>query len=197
MAGKGIQITNLGNTKKYLNNSVGKVIDNFDGEFIRQTKALSVHLQQGMNNAIDKGAVSFTQRAVLYFYNKHSDGSITATIKIKELQAKYLYDVIVQPDIIEKFVPTSSARLTAQGNIPRLKSNIDSGRYKVVKSGGKERLIDTSKKAKTEAGRRKRVIGVRENKKRKIVYDFYKNAEIGVEKIIATMHGTYRFTRGI
>lgn len=114
MAGKVIQITNIGNTKKYLNNAVGKVIDNFDGEFIRQTKALSVHLQQGMNNAIDKGAVPFTQRAVLYFYKKQSDGSITATIKIKDLQAKYLYDVIVQPDTIEKFIPTSSVKLTSQ-----------------------------------------------------------------------------------
>ncbi|MGQ5977251.1 hypothetical protein ACUNHT_26455, partial [Serratia sp. IR-2025] len=89
--------------------------------------------------------------------------------------------------------PTSTARMTQQGNIASLKSGISSGKYKVVDSGGKRRLIDTSKKdTKTKT---KRVIGLRETKKRKLVYDFYKEAEQGVRLVLSGVQGHFRISR--
>ncbi|TJZ59494.1 hypothetical protein FA013_30975 [Raoultella planticola] len=109
-------------------------------------------------------------------------------------QNKYLYDVIVEPKRIEKFVNTSAARLTKEGNISQLRSGIKNGKYKVVVSGGKKRLIDTTKKdTKTKT---KRVIGLHESKKRKIVYDFYSEAEKGIRLIISDIKGHFSIKRG-
>ncbi|EJL18165.1 hypothetical protein SSMOSELEY_1799 [Shigella sonnei str. Moseley] len=88
---------------------------------------------------------------------------------VKDIQAKYLYQVLVQPKAIDKFIPTSSTRLTKQGNISGLKKNLLSERYKVVKGkNGKERLIDTAKKDTKK--KTKRVIGLREKKQRRLIY---------------------------
>jgi len=113
---------------------------------------------------------------------------------VKDLQAKYLYDIIVKEKAIDKIVPTSAARLSAQGNIAGFKKNLASGRYKIVKGkNGKQRLIDTTKKdTKTKT---KRVIGLRESKRRKIIYDFYQEANDGVRLMISGIQGSFIIKR--
>ncbi|GEM_PF-387085 len=109
---------------------------------------------------------------------------------VKDIQAKYFYEILVKPRELDKFVPTSKARLTKQGNISGFKKNLANGRYKIVKSrNGKERLIDTTKKdTKTKT---KRIIGLRQNKRRKIIYDFYAEAEKGARLMIHGIQGTF------
>lgn len=65
-----------------------------------------------MNNSINRGAVTFTQRSILFLYKKSGAG-VTTSILVKDLQAKYLYDIIVKRKAIDKIVPTSTARLSA------------------------------------------------------------------------------------
>ncbi|MEI9875998.1 hypothetical protein V5039_23485 [Enterobacter ludwigii] len=187
------QVTGLSSAKGYINQQ-GKLYGNeFQNELITRTRQLAKTIQTDMSKAIDKGPVPFTNNAVLYFYKKVGT-SVKCTIMIKDIQAEYLYDVIVQPNPLKKFVPTSSARLSIQGNIPQLKSGLEKGRYKVVVENGKKYLIDTTKKdTKTKT---KRVVGVRETKKRKLVYDFYKEAEAGIITIVSSMQGHFKLKKG-
>lgn len=151
-------------------------------------------MQGDLNNSVNRGAVGFTQLSILFFYRKVGRSSVTSTIMVKDIQAKYLYQVLVQPKAIDKFIPTSSARLTKQGNISGLKKNLSSGRYKVVKGkNGKERLIDTAKKDTKK--KTKRVIGLREKKQRRLIYDFYEEANDGVRVIMSGIQGTFRISR--
>lgn len=53
-------------------------------------------------------------------------------------------------------------------------------------------LIDTTKKSKKQHS--KRVIGLKEKKKRKLVFDFFKNAEDGVRLVLSDINGTYTMT---
>ncbi|ELH6316493.1 hypothetical protein Q9Y76_000585, partial [Escherichia coli] len=77
------------------------------------------------------------------------------------------------------------------GNISGLKKNLSSGRYKIVKGkNGKERLIDTAQKKK-----QKRVIGLRESKRRKLIYDFYQEVNDGVMLVMSGIQGTFKVTR--
>ncbi|TOZ41564.1 hypothetical protein DK925_23285 [Enterobacter cloacae] len=113
---------------------------------------------------------------------------------VKNIQAKYLYEVIVDPKAIDKFIPTSAAKLTKQGNISGLKKNLSNGRYKVVKGkNGKERLIDTNKK--DTKRKTKRVIGLREEKKRKMIYDFYGEVDKGFRVVISDLRGIFVIKR--
>nr|WP_241008299.1 hypothetical protein [Erwinia sp. JH02] len=146
-----------------------------------------------MSKAVDKGPVPFTKRAVSFFFSKTTT-SVKTTIMIKDVQAKYLYEILVKPKMIDKIVPTSAARLDRFGNITGLKRNLSNGRYKVVKQGTKERLIDTNVKSKKK--RNKRVIGLREEKRRKMVYDFYRNGEKGALLIIKDIKGTFKVKKG-
>lgn len=186
-------VTGLKSVNGYLNKQ-GKLYGNqLQDELIKQTRQLSKKMRDDMSAAIDRGPVPFTKNAVLYFYNK-SGTSVSCTIMIKDIQARYLYDVIVHPDPLKKFIPTSAARLTKQGNIPQLKSNIEKGKYRIVVENGKKYLIDTTKKdTKTKT---KRVIGVRETKKRKLIYDFYAEAEKGVAVIVSGIKGHFKLKRG-
>ncbi|HAU4633123.1 TPA: hypothetical protein JDY21_27995, partial [Citrobacter freundii] len=109
------------------------------------TRTLSRQIQADMSAAIDKGPVPFTNSAVLFFYAKIGT-SVTCTIMIKDIQAKYLYDVIVKSSYINKFVPTSAAKMTKLGNISQLKSGLAKGKYKAVVQNGKKYLIDITKK---------------------------------------------------
>ena len=179
----------------YLKSEGKKLKADFQKEMIKRTRELAVQMQKDMSAAVDKGATGFTNRAVLFTYQRKSDTNLTASILIKDVQANYLYDIIVQPKAIDKFINTSAARLTAQGNISGLHANLQSGKYKVVKGkNGKERLIDTSKKDTKK--KTKRVIGLREKKKRKLIYDFYNEAESGVKVLISDISGTFKITKG-
>ncbi|ENV5883821.1 hypothetical protein ACFIPR_003189 [Enterobacter kobei] len=186
-------ISGLSSAKGYLNQQ-GKLYGNeFQNELISRTRQLARTMQADLSANVDKGAVPFTNNAVLFFYNK-SGTSVRCTIMIKDIQAEYLYDVIVKPNPLKKFVPTSSARLSKQGNIPQLRNNLAKGKYKVAVENGKKYLIDTTKKdTKTKT---KRVIGVRETKKRKLIYDFYKEAEKGAITIVSGIRGHFKLKRG-
>ncbi|HGW3445808.1 hypothetical protein [Serratia marcescens] len=167
--------------------------NNFNKEVSNRLRQLSQKMQIDMNNAIDRGPVPFTKNAILFRFYRDSTGQAVNQILVKNIQAQYLYDIIVKPSNLKKFIPTSTARMTQQGNISGLKSGLSSGKYKVVDSGGKRRLIDTSKKdTKTKT---KRVIGLRETKKRKLVYDFYKEAEQGVRLVLSGVQGHFRISR--
>lgn len=48
---------------------------------------------------------------------------------------------------------------------------------------------------KTQRTKTKRVIGLRETKKRKLVYDFYKEAEQGVRLVLSGVQGHFRISR--
>lgn len=157
------------------------------------TRTLSRQIQADMSAAIDKGPVPFTNSAVLFFYAKIGT-SVTCTIMIKDIQAKYLYDVIVKSSYINKFAPTSAAKMTKLGNISQLKSGLAKGKYKAVVQNGKKYLIDITKK--DTKYKTKRIIGVRESKKRKLVYDFYNEAEQGAIAIISGIQGHFKLKRG-
>lgn len=182
-------INGIRNVQRYINRTGQDLGRNFQKEIINRTRILSKNLQTGMTNSVDRGAVPFTNRAVIFTYQKTSTG-VTCEIFVKKLQAKYLYNVLVKEENVRKFVPTSSARLTKQGNISGLYTNLKKGRYKIVRQGNKERLIDMN--VKNKKNNKKRVIGLREDKRRKVIYDFYKEANTGACLVISGIKGTLR-----
>ncbi len=185
---------NTSGATTYLRSEGQRLKAEFQKEMIKRTRDLAAKMQRDMSAAVDKGATGFTNRAVLFTYRNNNSNSLNASILIKSIQANYLYDIIVQPKAIDKFVNTSVARLTAQGNISGLHANLQSGKYKIVKGkNGKERLIDTSKKDTKK--KTKRVIGLRESKKRKLIYDFYNEADKGVKLMIKDINGVFTLTR--
>ncbi|QUG77923.1 hypothetical protein GKQ23_12975 [Erwinia sp. E602] len=103
---------------------------------------------------------------------------------VKDLQAKYLRDIITVPKSELEFIPTSFARMNKFGNIAGLRAGIKSGKFKVVKSGNKKRLIDTKKK-------KNRVVAVRAAKKRKQIYDFYEEGTKGMRAIVSGVRGHF------
>lgn len=188
------RINGVASTKTYITTTGEKLNKQFQDEIIKRSRTLSHKVQADLNNAVDRGAVPFTQRSILFLYKKKGKDSIQCSILVKDVQAKYLYEVLVKPKAIDKFVPTSTAKLTKQGNISGLKKNLSNGRFKIVKSkNGKERLIDTSKKDTKK--KTKRVIGLREQKRRKMIYDFYAEVESGFRVVMAGVQGSFVLKR--
>jgi hypothetical protein len=181
-----VRIDGITNARTYINNKGKNLGKDFKKQFVKRTRDLSQKLQQEIADSVDKGPVPFTKRSILYKYSYTATG-VKTSIRVKDIQAKYLYDVLVKDKKHAKFIPTSAARLTKQGNISGLKNNLRKGRYKIVKQKGKERLIDTNQKK-----QKKRVIGVREVKKREMIYDFYHNAERGAFMIFRDIKGTFK-----
>ncbi|MDT0637953.1 hypothetical protein RM437_07880 [Citrobacter werkmanii] len=187
-----LKVTGLSSAKGYLNKEGKRFGTEFQNEVIKRSRELSRKIQMDMSAAIDKGPVPFTNNAILFFYKKNTT-SVTCTIMVKDVQAEYLYDIIVKPTFIKKFIPTSQARLTKQGNISQLKSGLAKGKYNTVVQNGKKYLIDTTKRDTKE--KTKRIIGVRENKRRKLVYDFYNEAEKGTIVIISGIRGHFKIKK--
>lgn len=167
----------------YLNEEGKNFHNEFKNEMITQMKAVSREVQLDMNNAIKDGPVSFTSNSLLYFFNKRPTG-VTCTILVKGIQAQYLHPIIVKPETIDKFVNTSDAKLSRQGNISGLRSNLKSGKYKVVEHKGIKRIIDTKKKS-------DRVIAVKTDKKRHIAYDFYEETNNKILDHINNIKGQF------
>ena len=186
-----MSVSGLSNVKKYINTKGKALTADIENQLIQRTKELSQRLQQEMEKNIDGGAVPFTKRAVLFFYNRNRSG-VKMTIAVRDIQAEYLYEVIVKERAISKFVPVpGSTKLTAQGNISGLRSGLKSGKYKVVQSKkGKQRLIDTKQK-----NRKKRVVGLKETRRRDMVYDFYAEAESGARLIIKDIKGHFEIRK--
>ena len=184
MAKLNTRVTGIDGTISYLNETGRNVQNQFKSTILNDMKALSRKMQIEMNSAIEGGVVPFTGNAMTVLY-KMRDTGITCTLLVKDIQANYLYDVIVKPDSVEKFIPTSASKLTKQGNITGLRNNIKSGRYKIVESHGVKRIINT------KATHDKRVIARKEDKTRKIVYDWYQHANDGIDIIIGEIKGSY------
>ncbi|WP_288953765.1 hypothetical protein [uncultured Citrobacter sp.] len=178
-----VKIRGTKQVQSYINKEGKNFNNEFRNEMITKMREVSRELQLGINNAADGGVVPFTRNAMLYFFNKRATG-VTCTIQVKDIQAQYLYGSIVERENIDKFIPTTDARLTKQGNITGLKANLKSGKYKVVEHKGVKRIIDTRKKD-------KRVIARKEDKARKIIFDFYKEADTRIIKVINNMQGQY------
>lgn len=187
------KINGLQQSKLYINKEGRQLGSEFQNELITRTRELAIKMQTDLNASIDKGAVNFTTKAIHSWFKKSRTG-VSCFIGVLPNQNEYLYDVIVEPKIIDKFVNTSSARLTKEGNISQLRSGIKNNQFKVVTSGGKKRLIDTTKK--DTKRKTKRVIGLHESKKRKVIYDFYSEAEKGIRLIISDIQGHFSVKRG-
>lgn len=84
------RITGIDNVTNYIKTTGTKLGKQFQDEIIKRSRVLSMKVQADMNNAVDKGAVPFTQRSILFFYKKRGSG-VTATIMVKDVQAQYLY----------------------------------------------------------------------------------------------------------
>lgn len=178
-----VKIKGTKQVQSYINKKGKNFNNEFRNEMITKMREVSRELQLGINNAADGGVVPFTGNAMLYFFNKRATG-VTCTIQVKDIQAQYLYGSIVERENIDKFIPTTDAKLTKQGNITGLKANLKSGKYKVVEHQGVKRIIDTRKKD-------KRVIARKEDKTRKIIFDFYKEADTRLIKVINNLQGQY------
>lgn len=167
-------------------------------EITLRMRLLAKDLQKQLNNDIAGGPVAFTNRAIFFNFKRNANGSRTNQIIVRGSQAAYLRTVINSSDadeLYEKLIPTSNARLSKQGNISGLQKGLANKRLIVVEEKGKKYLIDTTKKSKKQ--HKKRVIGVKEKKKRKMVFDFFKNAEDGATLIISDIKGNYKITKRI
>lgn len=181
-------------TIKWINDQEKSITINVQSEITKRIRALTYKLQQHINQDIAGGPVGFTKKALFFNFIQDNKGLRTNQIIVRGDQAAYLRTVITDVhEIFEKFIPTSSAKLSAQGNITNLRGNLNK-KYKVVDVKGKKMLIDTTKKKKN---RSKRVIGVREEKRRKMVFDFFKEAENGAKLILSDINGSYTFTKNI
>lgn len=174
-------------------NSQGKLfITDFQSELTKRCRALSKQIQDDISNSVDGGAVAFTKRAIFFNFIQHGNGTRTNQIIVRGSQAAYLRSVLTDdPTTFNKIIPTANARMTAQGNIAGLHTQMGK-KYKVVEQNGKKYLIDTSLKKKK---RDKRVIGKYERKKRKMIYDFFDETEQKARLVINNMKGTFIFRR--
>lgn len=167
-------------------------INDMQSEITKRARALSKQLQNELNTSIKGGPVGFTKRTIFFNYIQNTNGTRTNQIIVRKDQLAYLRSVIYQQGSESKFIPTSNARLNTQGNITGLKAGLNSKRYVVVEQNGKKYLIDTTQKSKKS--RSKRIVAVRETKQRKIIWDFFQNAEQGARLILNSINGQFRFT---
>lgn len=183
---------------KYLVKSGTDFGNKMQSEVTLRIRQLSKDLQKQLNTDIAGGPVAFTNRALFFNFIRNANGSRTNQIIIRGAQAAYLRTVINSSDaneLYDKLIPTSNARLSKQGNISGLQKGLANKRLVVVEEKGKKYLIDTTKKSKKQ--HTKRVIGVKEKKKRKMVFDFFQNAEDGAKLILSDIKGTYKLTKRI
>ncbi|MDA8518696.1 hypothetical protein [Citrobacter sp. Igbk 16] len=169
--------------QNYINREGKQMNNEFSSTLINELRQVSREMQLGINQAAEGGVVPFSGNAMLTFFNKRATG-VTVTMMVKDIQAQYLYGVLVEKENIDKFIPTSDAKLTKQKNITGLKSNLKSGKYKVVEHKGTKRIIDTRKKD-------DRVIAVKTPKTRKIIFDWYDNAERKINIVINGIRGEF------
>ncbi|WP_445663082.1 hypothetical protein [Enterobacter soli] len=186
-------VTGIAATQLYLRQMGTRLGSQFQDELINRVRAASVNMQKELNDSIEGGATAFTKRALKFSYYRRGNG-ITCTIRVMPNQLKYLREIILQPKAIDKIIPAGGVKLDSLGNIKGLKSGLASGKYKIVKSGGKERLIDTTKN--TKRTKKNRVIGLKESKKRKLVWDFYQSGEDNIRMAISGIQGHFMIRRG-
>lgn len=180
------------NAVRVLNQQGQAYITSFQSELTKRCRELAKQVQDDINNTVDGGAVAFTKRAIFFNFIQHGNGTRTNQIIVRGQQAAYLRSVLTDdPATFNKIIPTANARMTAQGNIAGLHTQMGK-KYKVVEQNGKRYLIDTSQKKKK---RNKRIIGKYERKKRKMIYDFFNEVEQKAILSLNTMRGQFTLRR--
>lgn len=180
------------NAVRVLNLQGQAFITLFQSELTKRCRELAKQVQDDINNTVDGGAVAFTKRAIFFNFIQHSNGTRTNQIIVRGQQAAYLRSILTDdPTLFNKIVPTANARMTAQGNIAGLHTQMGK-KYKVVEQNGKRYLIDSSQKKKK---RSKRIIGKYEKKKRKMIYDFFNEVEQKAILTLNTMRGQFTLRR--
>ncbi len=167
-------------------------INDMQSKITKRARALSKQLQEQLNTNVKGGPVGFTKRTMFFNFIQNSNGTRTNQIIVRKDQLAYLKSVIFEQGSEDKFIPLSNARLNTQGNITGFNAGLKSGKFKVIQRNGKKYLIDTSKKSKKQ--RSKRIVAVRESKQRKIIWDFFENAEAGARLILNDVNGKFVFT---
>lgn len=180
-----------GDAIKWVNNKQTEIVVNVQSEITKKIRAVAYELQNKLNQDIKGGPVPFTKRAILFNFIQRGEVR-TNQIIVRGEQAKYLSAVITKAaEIHDKFIPTDNVKLNNFGNIPGLHAGMNK-KYKVATVNGKKMLIDTTKKKKN---RDKRIIGVKERKTRKMIFDFFEEAESGARLALSNMNGTYYFSK--
>lgn len=176
---------------KWVNDKQTEIVVNVQSEITKKIREVAKQLQDKLNDDIKGGPVPFTKRAILFNFIQRGDRR-TNQIIVRGDQAKYLSSVITDAaGIYDKFIPTSNAKLSKQGNITGLHAGMNK-KYKVANVKGKKMLIDNTKNKKK---RDKRIIGVKEKKNRKMIFDFFNEAESNSRLALSNMNGTYYFSK--
>jgi len=176
---------------KWVNNKETEIVINVQSNITKKIREVSKQLQDKLDNDVKGGPVPFTKRAIFFNFIQRGDRR-TNQIIVRGDQTKYLSSVITDAaDIYDKFIPTSNAKLSKQGNIAGLHAGMNK-KYKVAKVKGKKMLIDTTKNKKK---RDKRIIGVKEKKNRNMIFDFFNEAESNSRLALSNMNGTYYFSK--
>jgi len=176
---------------KWVNDKQTEIVVNVQSEITKKIREVAKQLQDKLNDDIKGGPVPFTKRAIFFNFIQRGDRR-TNQIIVRVDQAKYLSSVITDAaGIYDKFIPTSNAKLSKQGNIAGLHAGMNK-KYQVANVKGKKMLIDTSKNKKK---RDKRIIGVKEKKSRKMLFDFFNEAESNSRLALSNMNGTYYFSK--
>lgn len=176
---------------KWVNNKETEIVINVQSNITKKIREVSKQLQDKLDNDIKGGPVPFTKRAIFFNFVQRGDRR-TNQIIVRGDQTKYLSSVITDAaDIYDKFIPTSNAKLSKQGNIAGLHAGMNK-KYKVANVKGKKMLIDTTKNKKK---RDKRIIGVKEKKNRKMIFDFFNESESNSRLALSNINGTYYFSK--
>ncbi|MGC0802083.1 hypothetical protein WKH50_19285 [Pantoea agglomerans] len=177
---------------KWVNDKQTEIVVNVQSEITKKIREVAKQLQDKLNDDIKGGPVPFTKRAIFFNFIQRGDRR-TNQIIVRGDQEKYLSSVITDAaGIYDKFIPTSNAKLSKQGNITGLHAGMNK-KYKVANVKGKKMLIDTTK---TKNKRDKRIVGVKEKKSRKMIFDFFNEAESSSRLALSNMNGTYYFSKG-
>ncbi|WP_052012021.1 hypothetical protein [Pectobacterium parvum] len=165
----------------------------FNSELTRRSKLISEKIQNDISTKAKGGAVGFTQKAIRFTSNNsRSSNTVYNNITVQRNQAKYLRFVLGSSERTgEKIIPTANAKLTKEGNIQGLRPRLKSGRYKTVEKGGRKYIIDT--KTPKRKSRTERVIGVIAARKRKQLFDFYKQSSKYATQEFNNMKGSFTF----
>lgn len=166
--------------------------DQFQAELTRRAKLIAERIQNDIGQKSKDGVVPFTKKAIRFTTVKSKSSQYTYNnINIQPNQAKYLQWVLGNSSTERKIIPFSSAPLTKEGNITGLRARMKSGRYKVVQAkNGRKYVVDT--KTAKRKGRIARVIGVLLARKRKQLFDFYKQSSRYAQQEINGMQGAFK-----
>lgn len=181
-----------------LNSNAPRISGDFQKELSQRVRLVSQQIQNKIDTTAKGGVVPFTSKAILFNYKKN-DSQTENQIIVKQLQTKYLkwmLDDSYSHKQESKIIPFSTAKLTQQGNISGLKSNLANGKFKKQKDKhGRTYIIDTRKKrGKSKQDRLARVIGVVRQKKRNTLFDFYQETLTQVNTELASMRGSFNYT---